>query len=80
MAHGGDNNVLKHLNSNKHKLAVSSACSSKVLTQFFKNTSSPTSKNLEVAAAEGVWTYHNVQENQSFRANDCSSKIIQTCL
>ena len=28
---------------------------------------------------EGVWTYHNIKENQSFRTNDCTSKLIQTC-
>lgn len=40
---------------------------------FCKNTDSPTSKDLEIAAVVGV------QENQSFRCKSCSSKLIQTC-
>ncbi|KAL4090122.1 hypothetical protein QTP88_025021 [Uroleucon formosanum] len=47
--------------------------------EFFKNVNTPTSKDLEIAAAEGVWAYHTVQENHSFRSNDCASKLIQSC-
>ncbi|KAL4156142.1 hypothetical protein QTP88_000177 [Uroleucon formosanum] len=36
------------------------------------NVNTPTSKDLEIAAAEGVWAYHTVQENHSFRSNDLS--------
>ncbi|XP_044741892.1 uncharacterized protein LOC123302864 [Chrysoperla carnea] len=44
-----------------------------------KNADRPSSKDLDVAAAEGVWAYHTVQENHSFRSNDCASKLIQSC-
>jgi hypothetical protein len=32
-----------------------------------------------VAATEGVWVYHTVRHNQSFRSSDCASKVIQKC-
>ncbi|GBP66580.1 hypothetical protein EVAR_47836_1 [Eumeta japonica] len=35
--------------------------------------------DLDIAAAEGVWAYHTIQENHSFRSNDCASKLIQSC-
>ncbi|CAL1279908.1 unnamed protein product, partial [Larinioides sclopetarius] len=38
-----------------------------------------TLKDLVIAAAEGVWAYHTIQENHSFRSNDCASKLIQSC-
>lgn len=46
---------------------------------FFKKSDAPTSKDLDIAAAEGVWAYHTIQENHSFRSNDCASKLIQSC-
>lgn len=46
---------------------------------FFKKSDNPSSNDLNVAAAEGAWAYHTIQENHSFRSNDCTSKLIQTC-
>ena len=45
---------------------------------FFKSTVT-SRQDLDIAAAEGLWAYHTVRENQSFRSNDCTSKLIKTC-
>lgn len=79
VAHGGASDIEKHLRSEKHKLSDQAAASSSSMLNFFKKTYSPTSKDLEVAAAEGAWAFHTVQENHSFRSNDCASSLIQTC-
>lgn len=78
IAHGGGYDINKHLNSAKHKSFENSASSSRVMTHFYKH-STPTANDLEVAASEGVWAYHTVKQNNSFRGNDCSSKLIQAC-
>lgn len=57
IGHGGVNGIEKHLKSNKHKFDDYAAFTSKSMTTFFKNTA-PSSKNLEVAAAEDVWAFH----------------------
>lgn len=79
VGHGGASDIEKHLKSEKHRLSDQAAASSSSMLSFFKKTYSPTSKDLDVAAAEGAWAYHTVQENHSFRSNDCASNLIQTC-
>ncbi|GFY02982.1 uncharacterized protein TNCV_979871 [Trichonephila clavipes] len=74
---GGD--IEQHLKSDKHKNADHAAASSSSLLNFFKKSDAPTLKDLDIVEAEGVWTYHTIQENHSFRSNDCASKLIQTC-
>ncbi|GFQ81854.1 uncharacterized protein TNCT_252761 [Trichonephila clavata] len=49
------------------------------MLNFFKKSDAPTSKDLDIAADEGVWAYHTIQENHSFRSNDCAPKLIQSC-
>ena len=78
ISHGGDNDIAKHLGTGRHKDAIAGISSSKAVTDYFKPTLN-SKQELEIAAAEGVWAYHTVQENQSFRSNDCTSKIIKTC-
>lgn len=79
VSHGGASDIEKHLKSEKHKLSDQAAASSSSMLTFFKRTNLPTSKDLDIAAAEGAWAFHTVQENQSFRSNDCASHLIQTC-
>lgn len=78
IAHGGGSDIIKHLKTKRHKAADISASSSKAVTEYFKRMT-PSSKDLEVNAAEGLWAYHTVKENQSFRSADCASKIFKTC-
>lgn len=79
VSHGGNSDIEQHLKSEKHKNADWAAASSSSMLTFFKKSDMPTSKDLDAAAAEGVWAYHTIQENHSFRSNDCASKLIQSC-
>lgn len=79
VSHGGASDIEHHLKSEKHKKCDLAAASSSLIHSYFKQTDAPTPNDLNVAAAEGVWAYHTVQENHSFRSNDCASKIIQEC-
>lgn len=49
----------------KHKLADLAASSSKSIKTFYKS-SAPSSRDLEIAAAEGAWVYHTFSENRVF--------------
>ncbi|KAK4883262.1 hypothetical protein RN001_006581 [Aquatica leii] len=68
VGHGGASDIEKHLKSQKHRLSDQAVASSTSMLTFFKRTDSPTSKHLDIAAAEGC-----------FRSNDCSSHLIQAC-
>lgn len=63
---GSASDIEKHLKSAKLSLADQAAGSSSSMFAFFKRTDLPTSKDL--------------QENHSFRSNDCGSNLIQTCV
>lgn len=76
IGHGGVNDIEKHFKSNKHKSADCAASTSKSITNLFLNTV-PSSKDLEVAAAEGVRAFHTINENHSFRSMDCTSTLIK---
>ncbi|GFQ98893.1 uncharacterized protein TNCT_430231 [Trichonephila clavata] len=79
VSHSGAGDIEQHLKSEKHKNADRAAASSSSMLNFFKKSDAPTSKDLDIGAAEGVWVYHTIQENHSFRSNDCASKLIQSC-
>lgn len=79
VGHGGASDIEKHLKSEKHRLSDQAAASSSSMLTFFKKTDSPTSKDLDIAAAEGAWAFHTVQHHHSFRSNDCTSHFIQAC-
>lgn len=79
VSHSGAGDIEQHLKSEKHKTADRAAASSSSMLNFFKKSDVPTSKDLDIAAAEGVWAYHTIQENHSFRSNDCATKLIQSC-
>lgn len=79
ISHGGASDIEQHLKSEKHKNADRAAASSSSMLNFFKKSDVPTTNDLDIAAAEGVWAYHTIQENHSFRSNDCASKLIQSC-
>lgn len=68
IAHSGRSDIETHVKSDKHKRGISAASSSKPLTDFFKSTVAPSHSDLETAAREGVWSYHLIHENESFRS------------
>lgn len=78
ISHSGKGNITSHMNSDRHKKALSAAASSQPLSKFFKS-STMTKEDIDIAAREGVWCYHIVNSNHSFRSSDCSSQIIRSC-
>lgn len=76
VAHGDASDIEKHLRSEKHRLSDHAAASSSSILNFFKKTDSPSSKDFEVATAEGTWAFYAMQKNHSFRSNDCASNLI----
>ena len=66
--------IIQHLRSDKHK-----KCDDKLaqpVAQFFRsNVLKP--KERELAASEGMWVYHTVRHNHTFRSMDCTGRLIQ---
>ena len=79
IGNGGISDITRHLLSQRHKSADISASTSNKLDDYYKSINTITTRYLEIAAAEGLWAYHTVKENQSFRSSDCASKILKTC-
>lgn len=78
IAHSGKTDILAHVNTTKHKKALDAASSTPSVTNFFKQGEMSKS-DLQNAACEGVWAYHVISSNYSFRSSDCASKIIRLC-
>lgn len=77
ISHGGKSDIESHLKSVRHQKSLIAASSSSV-KKYFKNDKLSKS-DLEIAACEGVWAYHVIRSNHSFRSTDCASKIIRSC-
>lgn len=39
----------------------------------------PSKLDTSTAAIEGVWAYHLIRANQSFKSSDCATKIFKSC-
>lgn len=74
IASGGNNDIVRHINSDKHVEALSTASTSKPITAHFATT-----LDNQTAAMEGVWAYHVINANNSFKSSDCAAKIFKTC-
>lgn len=78
IGHGGKSDIEAHLKANRHKNAYTATSTSQTVTNFFKS-STMTKEDMHIAACEGVWAYHVINSNHSFRSADCASKIIRSC-
>lgn len=78
ISHGGKSDIESHLKSGRHKNALNAASTSQPVKNFFKGATLSKS-DLQIAACEGVWAYHVINSNHSFRSADCASKIIRSC-
>lgn len=78
ISHGGKSDIESHLKSAHHQKALSTVSSSRSMTKYFKSATLSKS-DLEIAACEGVWAYHVIRANHSFRSADCASNIIRSC-
>lgn len=76
IAHGGRSDIQRHVKSDKHQKSLSAASSSAALPTFFRQDKFG-DKEAELAQTEGLWAFHTVTHNQSFRSMDCTSKLIQ---
>lgn len=74
IAAAGKTDIEKHLASAKHQKALNARSNSRTVTNFFAS-----SKDYTISACEGVWSYHVVRANHSFKSSDCASKIFRTC-
>lgn len=71
---GGNYNIVRHINSRNHQNAMIAASSSQSITSHF-----PPTFDADLAALEGVWAYHVISSNQSFKSSDCATKIFKNC-
>lgn len=71
---GGKGDIERHLETDKHKKALNARSKTTTVSNFF-----PSTVNYTTAACEGVWAYHVVNSNHSFKSSDCASKIFRTC-
>lgn len=78
IAHSGKGDIESHMKSIRHTKHVQAASKSKDLQSYFKS-STLNALELQTAACEGVWCYHMIKENHSFRSADCASKLIRGC-
>ena len=73
IAHGGRTDIEKHLRTNRNKNAEDAAASSSRIDTFVVKDNS----NDRISALEGLWVFHSIKENQSFRYNDCAARIFR---
>lgn len=74
IAAGGKTDIEKHSLTTKHTKALNARSNSRTVNNYYASA-----KDFSVAACEGVWAYHVVRSNHSFRSSDCASKIFRTC-
>lgn len=60
IAFAGKSDIERHIASGKHKDALQAASTSRTVTQFF-----PSATDYNVAACEGVWSYHVIQAKRT---------------
>jgi len=63
--------------SDNHKKAMAAKSTSQPMTAYFSSSSNPSANDLDLAAREGVFAYHTVAHNHSFRSIDCTSKLVK---
>ncbi|XP_036320408.1 uncharacterized protein LOC118734840 [Rhagoletis pomonella] len=78
IANGGKYDVLRHLQSRKHRNADVAASTSKTVLNFVRMRTMD-AQGRKTSINEGTWAYHTVKHNFSFRSNDCTSKLIKKC-
>lgn len=71
---GGNADIARHCKTAKHIAAMNAASTSRTVTEFF-----PSTLDEKTAALEGLWAYHTIDSNQSFKSTDCATQIFKTC-
>lgn len=77
--HGGRSDIKQHMEKKKHTTALSSASKSDKVTSYFikQGPAGLTSEGLKIAAEEGMFAFHTIVHNHSFRSMDCTTTLIK---
>jgi hypothetical protein len=74
--HGGRSDVLQHITKRKHAIAAETKSCSKLVTSYFtKETITDECKH--IADEAGLFVFHTIKHNYSFRSMDCTSSVIR---
>jgi hypothetical protein len=74
--HGGCSDTLQHIKKRKHATAAQTkSCSKKATSYFTRDTMTDECKY--IAAEEGLFAFHTIKHNHSFRSMDCTSSVIR---
>jgi hypothetical protein len=76
MQHGDCSNILQHIKKRKHAIAAETKSFGKKVTSYFtEETIAHECKH--TAAKEGLFAFHTIKHNLSFRSTDCTSSAIK---
>jgi hypothetical protein len=74
--HGGRSYILQHVKIRKYAIAAETkSCSKKVMSSLTKETITDECKH--TAAKEGLFAFHTIKHNHSFRSMDCTFSVIR---
>jgi hypothetical protein len=74
--HGGRSDIPQHIKKRKHAIAAETkSCSKKITSYFTKETITDECKH--IADGEGLFAFHTIKHNHSFRSMDCTSSVIR---
>jgi len=74
VASGGRTSVIEHQQRNKHKSALTARAGSANVTTFFKKVA-PSANEYNLAMQEGIFAYHTMRHNHSYRSMDCTAQL-----
>lgn len=76
VSHGGENDISKHLRSEKHRRNFNKSADTRSLKDIFvssNNTASDIKKKRQIA--ECAFVYHSIQHSHSYLSLDCAGKL-----
>jgi hypothetical protein len=77
IVHGGRLDVVNHVKTKKHKLAVQSKASNNSISNYLSTKNiSEMEKQLSLIAQEVTFAYHTAVHNHSFKSMDCTTTVI----
>lgn len=71
---GGRTSIKDHEATSKHKASLTARAGSTSVTSFFRKVE-PSQSEFDLALQEGVFSYHTIAHNHSFRSMDCTSGL-----
>jgi 2-oxoglutarate dehydrogenase complex dehydrogenase (E1) component-like enzyme len=74
--HGGRSDILQHIKKRSNTTATETEGFSKKITSYFTKETI-TDERKHIAAEEGLFAFHTIKHNHSFRSMDCTSSVIR---